>query len=122
LNYWVDQLASGAITPDNLEQTFVSVVADFVTSNPEDKYSQYVSSYLQENDPRFQGIAQLYEETLGREADPQGLVSWYSQFGTDISDEERTAFLQAAAPERVQNLYESVLKQRWFTPKRFRLG
>jgi hypothetical protein len=109
IKYWVDQLASGAITSDNLEQTFNSIVADFVTSNPEDKYSQYVSSYLQENDPRFQGIAQLYEETLGREADPAGLVSWYSQFGTDISDEERTTFLQAAAPERVQNLYESIL-------------
>jgi hypothetical protein len=109
IDYWVDQLASGAITPDNLEPSFVNVIADFVTSNPENEYSQYVSSYLQENDPRFQGIAQLYEETLGREADPQGLVSWYSQFGTEISDEERTAFLQTAAPERVQNLYESIL-------------
>ena len=111
IKYWVDQLASGAITPENFEPSFVNAVADFVSNNPDNEYSQYVSNYLQENDPRFQGIAQLYEETLGRKADPQGLVSWYSQFGTDISDEERTAFLQAAAPERFQNLYESVLNR-----------
>jgi hypothetical protein len=109
IKYWVDQLASGAITPDNLEPSFVNVIADFVSKNPDNEYSQYVSNYLQENDPRFQGVSKLFEETLGRKVDPAGLVYLYSQFGADVSTEERTAFLQGAAPERVQLLYRSVL-------------
>ena len=111
LDWWKGQLQSGAIAPENFEQTFNSAVADFVAKNPENEYSQYVSNYLQEKDPRFAGVAKLYEETLHREADPQGLVNWYSQFGSDISNEERTAFLQSAAPERIQNLYKSVLNR-----------
>lgn len=44
-------------------------------------------------------IDQVYQQVLGRGYDPQGLQYWQNYFGTEISPEERAAFVAAAQPE-----------------------
>lgn len=64
LDWWVSQLESGALTPDSFESTFNSSVADFLVKNPENEYSQYVTDYLQENDPAFRVLQNFMKKHL----------------------------------------------------------
>ena len=110
---WVNALKTGTINPNDLSSTFKSSVADYLTVNPTDQYSTYVTDYLQRtNNPEIAGIQQLYKDVLGRDADPSGLGTWYKQFGSEISPEEREAFKTSAQKEldsRVQGLYTDFL-------------
>lgn len=110
---WVGALQSGSINPADLSNTFRSSVADYLAANPEDQYSTYVTNYLQETkNPEVAGVQQLYQDVLGRDADPSGLGTWYQQFGSEISPEERAAFETSAKTEldsRVQGLYTDFL-------------
>lgn len=110
---WVNALKTGAVNPDDLSKTFKGAVADYLVANPEDKYSTYVTDYLQENkNPEIAGIQQLYQDVLGRDADASGLGTFYKQFGSEISPEERAQFEKSAQGElstRVKNLYTDFL-------------
>jgi hypothetical protein len=108
-NNWVSALQSGSIKPEDLTNTFRGSVADYLTQNPTDQYSTYVTNYLTENKPTdFSGVLGLYQDVLGRDADAAGLGNFYRQFGEEISPEERALFQQSAQTElnsRVQDLY-----------------
>lgn len=110
---WVNALKTGAVNPNDLSNTFKSSVADYLVANPTDQYSTYVTDYLQRtNNPEIAEIQQLYKDVLGRDADPSGLGTWYKQFGSEISQEERDAFKTSAQKEldsRVQGLYTDFL-------------
>jgi hypothetical protein len=110
---WVSALQSGSIKPEDLTNTFRSSVADYLTQNPEDQYSTYVTDFLSQNKPAaVSGIVDLYRDVLGRDPDAAGLGNWYKQFGEEISPEEREAFTTSAKTEldsRVQGLYKDFL-------------
>jgi hypothetical protein len=110
---WVNALQSGSINPADLSNTFKSSVADYLIANPTDQYSTYVADYLQQkNAPEISGVQQLYQDVLGRDADASGLGTFYKQFGSEISPEERALFEQSARPElqsRVRGLYKDML-------------
>lgn len=106
---WVNALQSGSINPADLTNTFRSSVADYLVANPADQYSTYVADYLQRTDnPEIAGIEQLYQDVLGRQADPSGLGTWYQRFGSEISPEERAEFELAAMPEKQSGTPDSV--------------
>ncbi len=106
---WVNALQSGSINPADLSNTFRSSVADYLVANPADQYSTYVADYLQRTDnPEIAGIEQLYQDVLGRQADPSGLGTWYQRFGSEISPEERAEFELAAMPEKQSGTPDSV--------------
>lgn len=44
-------------------------------------------------------VAELYQQTLGREADPGGLAYWTNLFGSDVDPTEAATFASVAAPE-----------------------
>ena len=110
---WVNALKTGAVNANDLANTFRGSVADYLVANPTDQYSTYVANYLQENNnPEIAGVQQLYQDVLGRDADASGLGTFYRQFGTEISPEERAQFETSARPEldsRVQSLYLSLI-------------
>jgi hypothetical protein len=110
---WVNALKTGSINPADLSNTFRSSVADYLIANPTDQYSTYVADYLQQNNaPEISGVQQLYQDVLGRDADASGLGTFYKQFGSEISPEERALFEQSARPElqsRVRDLYKDML-------------
>jgi hypothetical protein len=110
---WVNALQSGSIKPEDLTNTFRSSVADYLTQNPEDQYSTYVTDFLSQNKPAaVSGIVDLYRDVLGRDPDAAGLGNWYKQFGEEVSQEERDAFKTSAQKEldsRVQGLYADFL-------------
>ena len=45
LDYWKNQLASGAIKPQDFGGVFGNAVNQYMTANPEDKYTKYVQGY-----------------------------------------------------------------------------
>jgi hypothetical protein len=45
LDYWKNQLASGAIKAQDFGSVFGNAVNQYMTANPEDKYTQYVQGY-----------------------------------------------------------------------------
>jgi hypothetical protein len=106
---WVNALRTGQTTPEAFQRNFQTAVADYLVRNPADQYSTYVTDYLTQNRPdAVSGIVDLYQDVLGRAPDAGGLGSWYQQFGSEISPEERALFQQSAQTEldsRVQNLY-----------------
>ena len=110
---WVNALQSGSIKPEDLTSTFRGSVADYLTQNPEDQYSTYVTDYLSQNKPAaVSDIVDLYRDVLGRDPDAAGLGNWYKQFGEEVSQEERDAFKTSAQKEldsRVQGLYTDFL-------------
>jgi hypothetical protein len=110
---WVQSLQRGDSTPEAFQRNFQTAVADYLTKNPEDKYSTYVTNYLTEKKPdAVSGIVDLYQDVLGRAPDAAGLGNWYQQFGSEISPEERAAFEKSAQTElgsRVQGLYKDFL-------------
>jgi hypothetical protein len=97
---WVNALQSGSIKPEDLTSTFRGAVADYLTQNPTDQYSTYVTNFLADTKPAaVSGIVDLYRDVLGRDPDAGGLGNWYKQFGEEISPEERATFEQSAAAE-----------------------
>jgi hypothetical protein len=110
---WVNALKTGAINPADLNTTFKGAVAEYLAANPTDKYSTYVTNYLQSTkNPEIAGIQQLYQDVLGRDADASGLGTFYKQFGAEISPEERAQFEKSAQTEldtRVKDLYTDFL-------------
>jgi hypothetical protein len=44
-DYWTNQLLSGAVDPNAAQQTFSTAINQYITQNPDDPYSQYISSY-----------------------------------------------------------------------------
>jgi hypothetical protein len=100
-NNWVNALQSGSIKPEDLTNTFRSSVADYLTANPQDQYSTYVTNYLAQTKPAaVSGIVDLYRDVLGRDPDAAGLGNWYRLFGEEISPEERAQFERSAAEEK----------------------
>jgi hypothetical protein len=112
-DYWVNTLNSGASTPEAFNRNFQTAVADYLTKQPEDQYSTYVTDFLTNTKPAsVSGIVDLYQDVLGRAPDAAGLGSWFQKFGSEISPEEREAFRTSARTEldsRVQGLYTDFL-------------
>lgn len=110
---FVNALKTGAISAKDFGSTFTGAVAEYLAANPTDKYSTYVTDYLQDNKAsEIAGVQNLYQDVLGRDADPSGLGTWYKKFGSEISPEERAEFERAADPElksRVTDLYTDML-------------
>ena len=94
-DFWVGQLTSGAIAPTSVNSEFKWAIDNFVAQNPTNEYSKYIKSYQSSAD----NVAQLYRDVLGREPDPEGLMNWVKQFGSDVSQQERDLFVQFAQPE-----------------------
>jgi hypothetical protein len=46
LDYWINTLKTGASTPEAFNRNFQTAVADYITTNSNDEYSQYVKNYL----------------------------------------------------------------------------
>jgi hypothetical protein len=106
---WVNALQSGSIKPEDLTSTFRSSVADYLTQNPTDQYSTYVTNFLADTKPAaVSGIVDLYRDVLGRDPDAGGLGNWYKQFGEEISPEERATFEQSAAAEKYGSIPDSI--------------
>lgn len=106
---WVNALQSGSVNPADLTNTFKNSVAEYLIANPTDRYSTYVTDFLQQsNAPEIAEIQKLYKDVLGREADPSGLGTWYQKFGAQVSDEERAEFEQAAMAEKYGSVPDSL--------------
>jgi len=50
-DYWLNTLQSGASTPDAFQRNFQTAVSDYVTKNPQDQYSSYVTDFLTDTSP-----------------------------------------------------------------------
>jgi hypothetical protein len=50
-DYWLNTLQSGASTPDAFQRNFQTAVSDYVTKNPQDQYSSYVTDFLADTAP-----------------------------------------------------------------------
>jgi hypothetical protein len=44
-DYWLNQLKSGAISPDQFNSAFNKNVGDYVSANPNDNYAKYINAY-----------------------------------------------------------------------------
>lgn len=44
-DYWTQQLASGAVTPENFQNTFKTAVGSYMADKPQDVYTDYVGDY-----------------------------------------------------------------------------
>jgi hypothetical protein len=47
-------------------------------------------------------VNEIYQQVLGRPAEPEGLAYWKSVFGDYVDDTELAQFKTAAAPEIVE--------------------
>ena len=115
LDYWINTLKTGASTPEAFNRNFQTAVADYITTNPNDEYSQYVKNYLGVPDTTattpttvatstpitapINPTVKLYQDTLGRTPSQEEIDSW--NFGSTIEPQELNSFLGAARNEAV---------------------
>ena len=115
LDYWINTLKTGASTPEAFNRNFQTAVADYITTNPNDEYSQYVKNYLGVPDTTattsttvatstpitapINPTVKLYQDTLGRTPSQEEIDSW--NFGSTIDAGELNSFLGAARNEAV---------------------
>ena len=115
LDYWINTLKTGASTPEAFNRNFQTAVADYITTNPNDQYSQYVKNYLGVSDTTAttpttvatttpitaptNPTVKLYQDTLGRTPSQEEIDSW--NFGSTIEPQELDSFLGAARNEAV---------------------
>ena len=115
LDYWINTLKTGASTPEAFNRNFQTAVADYITTNPNDQYSQYVKNYLGVSDTTAttpttvatttpitaptNPTVKLYQDTLGRTPSQEEIDSW--NFGSTIDAGELNSFLGAARNEAV---------------------
>ena len=118
LDYWINTLKSGASTPEAFNRNFQTAVADYITTNPNDKYSQYVKNYLGVPDTTattpttvatstpitapINPTVKLYQDTLGRTPTQEEIDSW--NFGDTVDARELDRFLGVARNEAVNTL------------------
>jgi hypothetical protein len=112
-DYWSNALKTGQIKPEEFQQKFRDTAADYLVSNPEDKYSTYTTDFLSRTKPaEVAGVVGLYRDVLGRDPSAAELGGSYKQFGTEISPAERANFEQSVQSElnpTVQDLYSQYM-------------
>lgn len=111
-DYWLGQLQSGAITPEQFRDTFGSAAAQYAQQNPDSPYTQYVSDFL---------IDKAYQDVFGREADPTGAQYWQQQLASGkISPFEFDQYVAKGATGLQDRLRaQEYLGQDYFAPEEF---
>jgi len=84
LDYWVDQVTTGALTLDQVRANFVSSQDEYITN---------IGSL-----PREEAVNALYQNLFARDAEAEGLAYWTTGAGQDIAvDELVFALINGAA-------------------------
>lgn len=90
-DYWMGQLRSGAVNPEDFRTQFSGALSSAAQQNPQSEYASYVTDYL---------VDKAYQDIFGRGADVAGEQYWKDQLLTGkISPLEfEKAVAQAAVP------------------------
>lgn len=61
-DYWLNALKSGQSTPEAFQRNFQNAISDYLTKNPQDQYSTYVTNYLEGEKTRKADAADLNKQ------------------------------------------------------------
>ena len=111
-DYWVNQLKTGAIAPEDFRSQFSGALTSYAQANPNDPYTQYVSDYL---------VSQGYKDVFGREAEDQASQYWKEQLITGkispLEFEKILAQGATGAEDRIKA--QQYLGNEYFAPEEF---
>jgi len=102
---WTKALETGKIKPEDWNKTFQSAVTDYIATNPNDKYTQYVKNYLglpnttTATSP-LNSTATLFEDTFGRKPTQDEI----NMFGDTVESRELDSFFGTARNEVVNTM------------------
>jgi len=109
LDWWKNQLASGAIKPQDFGNVFGNAVNQFMTANPTDKYTQYVQGFQntqKENTGIKDYATSVFGDTTLSAADQANkIIDQARQNGYD-----QTRLEQILGKDKVQPLYDTYKK------------
>lgn len=92
-DYWLGQLTSGAMTPQDMNRVFGSAVTNYLSEKPQDTVTGYVTDWNQSlagQNYDTQDITAAYRQMFGSNPDQEGYQYWLSRAQTDAGQMGQT--------------------------------